>query len=317
MLNSQTVRLSSQPRENTWKYVCKRVKRDKWLYFMLLPGLVYYIIFKLGPIFGLSIIFYDYLPPLGLKGSVFVGLENITRLFHDPDFFRLFNNTLVLAVMNMVFYFPVPIVLSILLNEIRHDPYKRIIQSFVYLPHFLSWTVLVGIFFIFLSPSGMVNSYLSAVGAQNINFLAEPSWFRPLVVLEVIWKEAGWGTIIYLAALSGVDEQLYEAALIDGANRFQRIWHITLPAIRGTIIILLILRLGTFMDTGFEQIYLMMNSMNRQVADVFDTYVYIEGVQNGSFSYSTAVGLFKSLISLILVLGSNKLANLFGEEGVY
>ena len=296
---------------------CKRILRDRWLYIMLLPGLLYYLVFKIAPIFGLSIVFYEYLPPLGLAGSEFVGLDNIQRLLGDPDFPRLFVNTLWLAVLNLTLYFPIPILLAVLLNEVFHSFYKRIVQSFVYLPHFLSWTVLVGIFQIFLLPSGIVNQVLSAIGAQNINFLAEPEWFRPLVILEIIWKEAGWGTIIYLAALSTIDEQLYEAALMDGAGRFQRIWHITLPSIRPTIVILLILRLGNFMDTGFEQIYLMMNSMNRQVADVFDTYVYIEGVLNGSFSYSTTVGLFKSLVSLALVFAANRIARALGEEGVY
>ena len=316
MANAVASRAQAGPQKGGSMTV-KRIVKDRWLYIMLLPGLIYYIVFKVGPMFGLSIVFYDYLPPLGLSGSEFIGLDNFTRLFRDPDFPRLFVNTLWLAVMNLVFYFPIPIFLAILLNEISHGFYKRTVQSFVYLPHFLSWTVLVGIFQIFLLPSGIVNQFLTTIGVGNINFLAEPSWFRPLVISEVIWKEAGWGTIVYLAALSGVDEQLYEAALIDGASRFKRIWHITLPSIRSTIVILLILRLGNFMDTGFEQIYLMMNSMNRQVADVFDTYVYIEGILNGSFSYSTTVGLFKSLVSLVLVLGANRLAKLWGEEGVY
>lgn len=317
MLSTNTIAPLAENKPSSRRRLAKYLYRDRWLYLMLLPGFVYYIVFKLLPVFGLSIIFYDYYPALGLSGSKFVGLANIQRLFHDADFVTLLINTLALAVLNIVFYFPFPIIISILLNEINHAFYKRTIQSFVYLPHFLSWTVLVGIFFIFLSPSGIVNNMIREMGGSAINFLADPGWFRPLVTIEVIYKEVGWGTIIYLAALSCVDEQLYEAALIDGANRFQRIWHITLPSILGTIIILLILRLGSFMDTGFEQIYLMMNSTNRHVANVFDTYVYIEGVQNGSFSYSTTVGLFKSVVSLILVVGSNKLANLFGEEGVY
>lgn len=306
----------SRVREGSFQHSVRRVLRDRWLYIMLLPGIIYYVIFKILPIFGLGIVFMDYLPPLGFGGSPWVGLKNITKLIHDPEFFRLFRNTFALAIMNLVFYFPIPIILSILLNEVGHFGFKRTIQSFVYLPHFLSWTVLVGIFFVFLAPKGMVNQFLMSLGATPINFLAEPGWFRPLIVIEIIWKEAGWGTIIYLAALSGVDEQLYEAAVIDGANRFQRVWHITLPSIRGTIVILFILRLGNFLDTGFEQIYLMMNSMNRTVANVFDTYVYIEGILNGSFSYSTTVGLFKSLVSLVLVMSANKIANKLGEEGI-
>ena len=295
----------------------RMIVRDRWLYLMLLPGVLYYAVFKIGPIFGLTIVFYDYLPPLGIAGSRFVGLAHFQRLFTDPKFFQLLQNTLMLAFMNLIFYFPIPIILSVLLNEIFHFKYKRVLQSFVYLPHFLSWTVLVGIFYIFLAPSGIVNQMLGNMGLNTINFLAEPSWFRPLIVLEIIWREAGWGTIIYLAALSGVDVQLYEAAVMDGAGRFKRVWHITLPSIRSTIVILFILRLGNFLDTGFEQIYLMMNSMNRKVADVFDTYVYVEGILNGSFSYTSAVGLFKSMVALLLVITTNKIVKAFGEEGVY
>jgi len=204
-----------------------------------------------------------------------------------------------------------------MLNEIRHYRYKILLQSFVYLPHFLSWSVLVGIVYLFLGPAGVVNTILRNSGLKTIQFLLDPSWFRPLIVLELIWKEAGWGTIIYLAALSGVDEQIYEASIIDGASRLRQLWHITLPSIRSTIIILLILRMGSFMDTGFEQIYLMRNSINREVAEVFDTYVYVQGVLNGEFSYSAAIGLFKSLVSFALVMFTNWLAKLFDEEGVY
>jgi len=284
---------------------------------MLIPGILYYIIFRFGPVFGLSIVFFEYMPPLGFTGSPFVGFAHFQRMIADPTFFRLLGNTLMLAFLNLVFFFPIPIILSLLLNEIYHIRYKRLLQSFVYLPHFLSWTVLVSIFYMFLAPSGLINQVLQDLGFSRINFLAEPSWFRPMIVLQMIWKEAGWGTIIYLAALSGVDEQLYEAATIDGATRFQRAWHVTLPSIRSTIVILFILRLGNFLDTGFEQIFLMMNSMNRSVAEVFDTYVYTAGVLNGSFSYASTIGLFKSVIALILVISANKAARKVGEEGIY
>jgi putative aldouronate transport system permease protein len=216
-----------------------------------------------------------------------------------------------------VFYFPIPLILALLLNEIRVSWFKRVSQSFVYLPHFLSWSVLVGLVYLFLGPTGVISTMMRANDMRGLEVITDPNWFRPLIVIELIWKEAGWGTIIYLAALSGVDEQVYEAAVIDGAGRFKQLWHITLPAIRSTIIILLILRMGTFMDTGFEQIFLMRNSLNRSVAEVFDTYVYVRGVREGFFSYATAVGLFKSFVSLVLVLGTNKLASMFGEEGVF
>jgi putative aldouronate transport system permease protein len=295
----------------------RHIVRDRWLYIMLIPAALFYILFKTAPIGGLTIVLFDYLPPLGIKGSPFVGLGNIARLFSDPKFLQLFRNTILLAVYNLLLYFPVPLILSLMLNEIRLSGYKRTVQSFIYLPHFLSWTVLVGIVFMFLGPRGLANDLLASLGQKSQNVMASPAWFRPLVVMEVIWKEAGWGTIIYLAALSGVDEQLYEAAIIDGASRFRQLWHITLPSIKGTIVVLLILRLGNFMDTGFEQIYLMTNSLNRTVGDVFDTYVYTNGIQMGNFSYSTVIGLFKSVVSFVLVLGANKMAKLVEEEGIF
>jgi len=300
--------------------LAKEIMKNKWLYIMLIPAIIYYIIFKFVPASYIAIVFQDYYPTLGMSGSPWVGFQNFTRLFTDTavySFKLLFKNTVILAVYNIVFYFPVPIILALALNEIRAFTYKRVLQSFVYLPHFLSWSVLVGLVYLFIGPTGYINKVLIAAGGKAAQFLLNPAWFRPLIVLEVIWKEAGWGTIIYLAALSNVDEQLYEAAVVDGAGRFRQLWNITLPSIRSTIITLLILRMGTFMDTGFEQIYLMRNAINRQVAEVFDTYVYVEGIQNGNYSYSTTVGLFKSIISLIMVLGTNKIASLFGEEGVF
>lgn len=300
--------------------LANEIAKNKWLYIMLIPALIYYVLFKFTPASYIAIVFQDYFPTLGLSGSPWIGFQNFVRLFTDTavySFKLLFRNTVLLAVYNIVFYFPVPILLALVLNEIRHFGYKRVLQSFVYLPHFLSWSVLVGLVYLFIGPTGYINKVLIASGGKAVQFLLNPAWFRPLIIIEVIWKEAGWGTIIYLAALSNVDEQLYEAAVVDGAGRFRQLWNITLPAIRSTIITLLILRMGTFMDTGFEQIYLMRNAINRQVAEVFDTYVYVEGIQNGNYSYSTTVGLFKSIISLIMVLGTNKLAGLFGEEGVF
>ena len=298
----------------------KDIIRNKWLYFMLVPGIIYYVIFKFYPATYLVIVFQDYFPTLGVTGSPWVGFDNFRRMFTSNavySFPLLMKNTILLAIYNLIFYFPVAIILALLLNEIRNFTYKRILQSFVYLPHFLSWSVLVGLVYLFIGPTGVINKMITSNGGQAIQFLLNPAWFRPLIVMEVIWKEAGWGTIIYLAALSGVDEQLYEAAVVDGANRFHQLWHITLPAIRPTIVTMFILRMGSFMDTGFEQIYLMRNAINRQVAEVFDTYVYVEGIVNGNFSYSTTVGLFKSLISLVLVMTTKKVANKLGEEGIF
>lgn len=205
-----------------------------------------------------------------------------------------------------------------MLNELKNEFVKRSVQSLIYIPHFMSWVVVVGIAYMFFTTEGgIVNELIVKLGGEKVNFLISNEWFRTMVTAEVIWKETGWGTIIFLAALSGVDPQLYEAARMDGANRIRQLWHITLPAIRSTIVILLILRLGNFLDTGFEQIFLMLNAMNREVGEVFDTYVYSIGISQGQYSYSTAVGLFKSIVGLILVVVANRLAKKFGEEGIY
>lgn len=295
-----------------------RLIRNRWLYIMLLPGLLYFLIFKYWPMYGIFIAFKDYQPFLGFWDSPFVGLKHFERLFNDSNFWMLFRNTLILATYNILFFFQLPIIIALMLNELRFEFLKRTIQTLVYIPHFMSWVVVVGIAYIFLTTEGgIVNELLVRLGGEKINFLISNDWFRTVVTLEVIWKETGWGTIIFLAALAGVDPQLYEAARIDGANRLRQLWHITLPAIRSTIIILLILRLGSFLDTGFEQIFLMLNAMNRDVGEVFDTYVYSVGISQGQYSFSTAVGLFKSIIGLFLVVVSNYLAKKFGEEGIY
>jgi putative aldouronate transport system permease protein len=295
-----------------------RFVRNRWLYFMVVPGLLYFLIFKYWPMYGILIAFKDFQPFLGFWESPFVGLKHFERLFSDSNFLVLFRNTLILATYNILFFFPLPIVIALMLNELRQGFVKRSVQTLIYIPHFMSWVVVVGIAYMFLTTEGgIVNELLARFGGEKINFLISNEWFRTIITAEVIWKETGWGTIIFLAALSGVDPQLYEAARMDGANRFRQMWNITLPAIRSTIVILLILRLGHFLDTGFEQIFLMLNAMNRDVGEVFDTYVYSVGISQGQYSFSTAVGLFKSIIGLILVVVSNYLAKKSGEEGIY
>jgi len=230
----------------------------------------------------------------------------------------LFRNTMMISLLNLVFFFPLPIILSLLLNELSNKVYKRSLQSIVYLPHFLSWVIIAGISFLLLSESqGIINMLLERLGLPKYDFLTNPDTFWGLLVFQNIWKETGWGTIIILAAITAVDPQLYEAARIDGANRWRQTWHITLPAIRSVILVLLILRLGHIMDVGFEQVFLMSNGAVAEVADVFETYVYRNGIQNGQFSYTTAVGLFKSVVGLLLVVIANHLVKKLGEEGVY
>ncbi|PRX61566.1 carbohydrate ABC transporter membrane protein 1 (CUT1 family) [Cohnella sp. SGD-V74] len=294
------------------------LKRDKYLYLLILPGILFFIIFKYFPMYGILMAFQKYSPFAGIFNSPWVGLEHFNRFFANPDFLQLLRNTMAINFMQLILFFPLPIVLAILLNELRSERFKRIVQSIVYLPHFLSWVIIAGLtFLLFATGDGFINNVLAALGLPKWNVLTNPNLFWIMLTAQSIWKEAGWGTIIFLAAIAGVNMQLYEAARIDGANRLRQIWHVTLPAIRTVIVILLILRLGSIMDVGFEQVFLMANGAVSEVADVFDTYVYRVGIQQGQFSYSTAVGLFKSIVGLTLVLFSNWLAKRFGEEGVY
>jgi putative aldouronate transport system permease protein len=287
------------------------------LYLLILPGLLYFLVYRYLPMFGLAMAFQDFSPFLGFFDSPWVGLKHFKTMFEDQEALRVIWNTLEISLLQILFAFPLPIILALMINELRNAVYKRLIQSMVYLPHFLSWVVVVGIFVVFLKSDGIVNQLLQALGFGQIPFLTSPEWFKPLIVFQVIWKESGWGTIIILAALAGVNPQLYEAAVIDGANRWQQMWHITLPAIRSTIVILLILRLGSVMDTGFEQIFLMLNPFTMEVGNVLDTYVYFKGIQQGDISFATAVGLFKGAVGLILVVIANRLAKRFGEGGIY
>ena len=285
---------------------------------MIAPGLIYLFIYKYVPMYGLIISFQNYKPYLGISGSEWVGFEHFRRLFTSPDFWMILKNTLVLFGLQLFIFFPIPIIIALMLNEIRRNYYKRAIQTLIYLPHFMSWVVVVSISYVLLTlDGGIVNGVLEYFGFQPVNFLLDSTWFRPMYILQIIWREAGWGTIIFLAAIASVDPQLYEAAKMDGANRFRQIWHITLPAIKSVIVILLILKIGDVLELGFEHVYLLMNSTNRHVAEIFDTYVYVAGLRQGQFSYATAVGFFKGFIGLALVVFANWLAKKNGEEGVY
>nr|WP_328803380.1 sugar ABC transporter permease [Paenibacillus silvestris] len=313
-----TLRKTTVGRGRSASLFWRRIVKSRYLYIMVTPGLLYFALFKYWPMWGVLIAFKDYLPFRGFWNSPWVGFKHFDRFFHDPVFWLLFKNTFVLAIYNIVFFFPIPILIALMLNELRLEWFKRTIQTAIYIPHFVSWVVVVGMAYTFFSlENGIFTNMLVQAGMEKTNFLMSNTWFRPMIILEVIWKESGWGTIIFLAALSGVDPTLYEAAKIDGAGRFRQMWHITVPAIRSTIVILFILRLGNFLDTGFEQIFLMLNSTNREVGEVFDTYVYVNGIQQGQFSFSTAVGLFKSIVGLCLVLAANQISKKFGEQGVY
>lgn len=295
-----------------------RIKRNRYIYLMMSAGVIYFFLFKFLPVWGLLLSFQDYSPFKGFFGSTWVGFKHFSNLFQSEQFYTMARNTFVISIFNLVFYFPVPIVLALMLNEVRHELFKKLNQSVVYLPHFLSWVILVSLtFFVFSSDIGIINKLIVASGNDPILFLSEPKFFWILLTLQNIWKDAGWGTIIFLAAIAGVDPARYEAAVIDGASRWRQIYHITLPAIRPTIIILLILRLGNMADVGFEQVLLMMNPLVNSVAEVFDTYSYTQGIVGGKISVGIAVGMFKGIVGLILVVSANQIVKKLGYEGIY
>lgn len=306
---------SVTPRTRPW---WQSIWRHRALYLMAIPGIAYFIIFKYVPMGGLIIAFQDYSPFRGIGGSPWVGFDHFIRFFSESTFVMLLVNTVSVSLLLLVFSFPVPIILALLLNELRSKLFQRSIQTIIYLPHFMSWVIVVSLFYVLLTTDGgSINALLKSWGMDAIPFLTDPNWLRPLYTMQEIWKTAGWGTIIYLAAMTGVDMELYEAAELDGAGRWLQTWHITLPAIRPTIIVMFILAIGDFLELGFEHMFLMLNSLNRDLGEIFDTYVYTAGIQNGQLSYATAVGLFKGLVGLILVIAANRLAKKLGEEGVY
>ncbi|WP_084134460.1 ABC transporter permease [Paenibacillus harenae] len=294
------------------------MKRAFPIFLMILPGLLSIILFKYLPMFGVLISFQNFSPFRGVFDSEWVGLDHFIRLFTERQFLTLLKNTLVLNLIDICFFFPAPIVFSLILNEVRLRWFKTTLQTVVYLPHFVSMIVVVGVTVVLFSGEfGGFNQFLESVGLPRYRGLGDPDHFRWIWLLQNIWKEVGWSAIIYLAALASIDTTLYEAAGIDGANRWRKIWHITLPSLVPVILILFILRLGNFIDVGFEHVFLLQNPLNLAVSDVFDTYIYRVGVQQGEFSYTTAVGLFKSVIGLVLVLSANAIAKRSGKEGVY
>ncbi len=287
-------------------------------YLMMLPGLLYFAVFRYLPMFGLVIAFKDYDIFKGIWASEWVGLKNFRELFHSSDFWNVLTNTLKISFAKIVIGFPIPIILAILLNEMRSVRFKKVIQTLLYLPHFLSWVVIGGIMLNLFSPVfGLAGEFFRATGIEPMNILAQKSTIFGVVIASDVWKECGWSTIIFLAALTQVDASLYEAAKMDGANRFKQMIYITLPAISGVIILLLILRIGKIMNAGFEQILVLQNAVTRESIDIFDTYVYREGLQRGEYSFSSTVDMFKSVVAFIMVVGADKISKKFGEEGLF
>lgn len=282
------------------------IRKNYDLYLLLIPGLAMLILFRYVPMYGITIAFKDFNIFQGILKSPWAGLENFRRLFTTPDFFRIFRNTLLISCYKIVFNFPLPIIIAVCLNEMRCLKLKKTIQTVIYLPHFLSWVIVAGIFTSVLSTSsGIVNSIIRDFGGQPIPFLMSNRWFRSILVLTDGWKTMGWGSIIYIAAISGIDQELYEAAEIDGAGRLKKIWHITLPMLSSTIVLMLILRLGTIMVDGQEQVLMLYNPTVYETGDILTTYVYRMGIGKMDYSFSSAVGLLNSVISLFLVLSGN------------
>ncbi|MFF4729529.1 ABC transporter permease [Streptomyces mirabilis] len=283
----------------------------------MLPGLAYFLVFHYGALLGNVIAFKDYVPFDGVWGSRWVGLDNFRRMFEDGEFWDAVLNTLWISVLQIVFYFPVPLALALLLHSLTRSSIRRFVQSVAYLPHFISWVIVVALFQQVLGDTGMVNSYLGDADLHTVDIIGNPDAFKPLVVAQVIWKDAGWGTIIFLAALSQVDEQQYEAAAIDGAGPWRRFWHVTLPAIRAVIVLLLIMRLGDILSVGFEQMLLQRDAVGPQAAEIIDTFVYYQGIVGGDYGFAAAAGLFKGVVGALLVYAANKVAHRLGEQGVY
>ncbi len=293
-------------------------RRDWSLYLMAAPGLVFFLVLSYIPMLFLIVAFQDFKIGLGVWGSPFVGFENFTQLFNDFMFPQVLKNTLILNLLKIFICFPVPIMLAICFNEMRPSRYKGTLQSLVYLPHFLSWIIIYGIMnSLFNTSSGLVNQLLEALGQQPVAFLSSSSLYRPIMVISEIWKEAGWSSIIYIAALAGISPELYEAAVIDGANKWRRIWHISLPGIRDTMVILFVLSTGSLLSNSFEQVYVTMNSAVQDVAEIIPTYVYDKGLVNFKISYATTVGLFQSVIGCVLVIASNMVAKKFGGNTLW
>jgi len=309
------LRAASQKRAT---HIWKSIVKYRWLYFMMLPGLAYFLIFRYLPLWNAQIAFKDFKPLLGVWGSPFSGFKNFITFFNSFYFSQLIGNTLIISSLKLILGIPMAIILALCIYESIYKRLARLAQTISYLPHFLSWVIMFGILLVMLSPGeGLVNEIIKAGGGKPIAFLTSPTWFRIVLVGSDIWKETGWGTIIYLAALMAIDTTLFEAAAVDGASRLQRIWHISLPGILPAIVVVTLLRLGNILDAGFQQVFVLYSLPVYSVGDIIDTWVYRQGILEFQFSLATAVGLFKGVIGLSLVLFSNEIARRLTGNGLY
>lgn len=294
------------------------MRKNYELYLLSIPTFLFFVIFMYGPMYGVQIAFKDFIEVKGIVGSPWVGFEHFERFFKSYSFWTLIKNTLGISLYSLAVGFPAPIILALMLNEVRSRKFKKTIQMVTYAPHFISTVVLVGILVVFLSPqTGLINNARAALGMERINFLAVPEYFKTIYVLSGLWQGIGWSSIIYISTLSGIDPQLHEAAIMDGANKFQRIWNIDIPGILPTATILLIMNMGHIMSVGFEKIFLMQNSLNMQTSDVISTYVYRMGLVSAEYSFSAAVGLFNSVVNMILLIIVNTVTKWMGGNSLW
>lgn len=311
-------KFSSYKEPSYWLRTWKSYKRYKYMFILLLPALIWYALFAYGPLYGVQLAFKDFVINKGINASPWVGLKHFQSMIQGTqDFHLIIRNTLVLSFYHLIFGFPAPIVLALLFNEVRLEIFKRVAQTLSYLPHFLSWVVVAGFMFTVLSPSsGIVNMIIGWIGFEPIYFVGKAQYFRFTLVMSAIWKEIGWGAIIYLAALASINPQMYEAAVVDGAGRFKQLLYITLPSLIPVISIMFILRIGHILDAGFDQVLNMYTPATYSVADILDTYVYRIGLEQMQFSFATAVGLSKNVIAFALVLFTNYVVKRAGQEGL-
>ncbi|HEX7065235.1 MAG TPA: ABC transporter permease subunit [Bacillales bacterium] len=305
------------PANKKLQEIKKSLLRNWQLYIFLLPALTYFFIFHYIPMYGVQIAFKDFYANLGIVGSPWVGFEHFLRFFDSYYFWRLLKNTIILNLYGLLL-FPLPIIFALSLNELKNGPFKRWSQTLTYAPHFVSVVVVVGMIIAFLDPvTGLVNNVIENLGGEPIKFLTSPAWFPHIFVWSGIWQTLGWGTIIYLAALAGVNPEMHEAARVDGATRFQRILHINIPSIMPTITVLFILNIGNFMAIGFEKVLLLQNDLNSETSDIIQTFVYNTGLLEGQFSYAAAIGFFDSVINVILLITFNHIARKTSENSLW
>ncbi|WP_284646438.1 ABC transporter permease [Paenibacillus silviterrae] len=318
-MNPMLQSLSSTPHKvrkaSSWR---KTWNQSKYLWLLVLPCLLYYLVFRYAPMFGLVITFKNFNLFKGIWASEWVGFKYYIMFFQNPDFWILMRNTFLLGAYKLLFGFPAPIILALLLNELKHVLFKRFVQTVSYLPHFISNVIVASMVIMFLSPSGgLINQILQSLGITPINFMMQPGWFRTIYVISDIWQQIGWESIIYLAALTAVDPQLYEAASIDGANRWRKLWHVTLPGIASTIVIIFIMNVGKVLEIGFEKVFLIYNPAVYETADIISTYVYRVGLEQGNFSYGASIDLFMGIISLIFIYTANYISRKVGENSLW